>query len=203
MANQSREGTQQQSKTQQAQAPRDQGALTRERGRGQSELGYGRGSSQRTPFGLVGRMMADMDRWFGGGFGDFGRFEGSLGSEWNPQIEVLQRNGNLVVRADLPGLKPEDVEVRVEDDILTVRGERKYEHEDEREGIYHCERSYGRFERSVALPRGVDPNAIDAKFDNGVLEISAPLPKEQARGRTIDVKGGTTVTPKQPDKSSH
>ncbi|MBI2390371.1 MAG: Hsp20/alpha crystallin family protein [Deltaproteobacteria bacterium] len=151
-----------------------------------------------SPFGLVGRMMEDMDRLFGNfGFPSSTRSllapwgEGGLGAQmqaWSPELDVFERDGNLVVRADLPGLKPEDVQVNVEDDVLTLKGERKDERETRREGYYYCERSYGRFERQVALPRGLDPNSIDAKFDNGVLEISAPIPKEQTRGRRIDVK---------------
>lgn len=154
-----------------------------------------------SPFGLLGRMMEDMDRLFADfGFPSSTRStispwsEGGLGSQvqaWSPDLEVFERDGNLVVRADLPGMKPEDVQVNVEDDVLTLKGERKDERETRREGYYHCERSYGRFERRVALPRGLDPNGIDAKFDNGVLEISAPMPKEQARGRRIDVKSAS------------
>jgi len=150
-----------------------------------------------SPFGLVSRMMEDMDRWFGVG-GSNELFRGTF----TPQIEVREREGKLVVHADLPGIKPEDVEVRVEDDVLTLSGERRSEQKDEREGSYYCERSYGRFERSIALPRGVDPNAIDAKFENGVLEISAPLPKEESRGRRIDVKSQPSPQT-EPKKTAH
>jgi len=73
---------------------------------------------------------------------------------------------------------------------LTIAGERKDEYRGEEGGVSRSECSYGRFERSIALPEGLDPNAIDAKFENGVLELSAPLPKKESRSRRIEVKGG-------------
>jgi HSP20 family protein len=116
---------------------------------------------------------------------------------WTPQIEVYERDGKLHVRADLPGLKPEDINVNVEDDVLTVSGERRDEREEKREGYFHSERSYGRFERSLALPRGVDPNAIECKFENGVLSLEAPLPKQESRGRSIPIGKSGGELPKE------
>lgn len=204
MANRN-EGIQQQS---QPQGRREESQGLERRGGEENRLGRGRQLGSASPFGLLGRMMNDMDRWFGGGFGELVPWTGRerLGGLWNPQIEVLERNGSLVVHADLPGLKPEDVEVNVENDVLTLRGERRFEEERNEEGVYHSERSYGRFERSIALPNGIDPSSIEAKFENGVLEITAPMPKEQARGRRIDVKPGSGPTQtkvQEPKKTSH
>ncbi len=165
----------------------DQGK-TMQRGFGS---GYERGGVL-SPFGLMRRMMEDMDRMFW----DFGSpgtepsgFAGKM-SSWVPQVEVMQREGNLVVRADLPGMKEDDVHVNLEDDCLVIHGERKSEQEREEGGVFHSERSYGSFERRIALPRGVDPNTCDASFRDGVLEICLKMP-EQGGARRIQIRGGT------------
>jgi HSP20 family protein len=112
--------------------------------------------------------------------------------QWNPTLEVFQRGDELVVRADLPGVKVDDVSLDVEDGLLVISGERRDEHEDRREGFYRSERRYGSFTRTVALPEGVDEDRIDASFRDGVLEVTVPLPRqqEQSRGRRIQVRGG-------------
>jgi HSP20 family protein len=152
-----------------------------------------------SPFGLMRRMAEDMDRIFE----DFGFAGPSLslspllsGSQgqgvsrgspsiarmgWMPQIETRRRGDNLVVHADLPGLRKEDVHVEVDDGILTISGERSHEHEDERDDYYRSERSYGQFYRAIPLPEGVDENACEATFKDGVLEVSIPLPKQQEK----------------------
>jgi HSP20 family protein len=110
-------------------------------------------------------------------------------SSWMPQVEVLQRGNDLVLRADLPGLRREDVHVEIEDDVLTISGERRYESESEEEGLYHSERSYGRFSRSIPLPPGTEGEACEARFTDGVLEVRVPLPQEQQpRGRRIEIR---------------
>jgi HSP20 family protein len=100
---------------------------------------------------------------------------------WMPQIETRRRGDDLVVHADLPGLRKEDVHVEVDDGILTISGERSHEHEDERDDYYRSERSYGQFYRAIPLPEGVDENACEATFKDGVLEVSIPLPKQQEK----------------------
>jgi HSP20 family protein len=84
--------------------------------------------------------------------------------------------GKFRLLAELPGLKPEDVKVAVTEDAVTIEGERKYEKEEKREGFYHNERSYGRFYRSVPLPKGADAEKVSAAFNNGVLEETIPVP---------------------------
>lgn len=142
-----------------------------------------------SPIALMRRMQEDMDRLFGDfGTGRFASPIGSEFSEWAPAIEVFQRGNELVVRADVPGLSRNDLAVEVADDTLTIRGERKYEHEDEREGMFRSERSYGSFCRVVPLPEGTVADSAKAKFNNGVLEIvmQAP-PNEVRRGRQIEI----------------
>jgi HSP20 family protein len=104
-----------------------------------------------------------------------------------PQIEVTQRSGNVVVRADLPGLRAEDIDVRVENGLLTLSGERRQENRQEREGFVQSEVSYGTFYRTIPLPPGADESRVSATFRNGVLEVSIPI-SEKERGRQIKVQ---------------
>jgi HSP20 family protein len=100
---------------------------------------------------------------------------------WVPAIEVTENNGACVIRAELPGLKTEDVKVEVADGVLTLEGERKVEHEAEHGGVYRTERMYGRFYRRIPLPDGAKVDRAQAKFDNGVLEISVPVAHDNRR----------------------
>ena len=107
---------------------------------------------------------------------------------WMPAIDVLREEGTLVVRADVPGIKPEEIKIEVADDVLTISGE--HEESSEQEGAHHVrrERRYGSFSRSMALPPGVDAEKIDAKTHDGVVELRIPLPEEAN-------KGPVTITP--------
>jgi HSP20 family protein len=153
------------------------------------------------PFELMQRMSQDMDRLFEQfGFGrsafGFGPTLGSLlGSDvadrsqrfgegstlWMPQVETTQRGDRFVVRADLPGINKDDVHVEIDDDVLTISGERHNEQRDERDGFFRSERSYGSFFRAIPLPDGVKADQGEAKFNDGVLEISLPAPKQEDR----------------------
>jgi len=144
-------------------------------------------------------MTEDMDRLFedfalGRGLRSFGNIERDLWSgatsqgAWTPQVETFRRGDKLVVRADLPGLKKEDVNVEVDDGMLTISGERSEEHEDNRDDYYRSERSYGQFFRSIPLPEGVTGEQCDATFKDGVLEVTMPKPAETSKRRRIDVK---------------
>ena len=96
------------------------------------------------------------------------------------------------VKADLPGLKKEDVKIDITDDAITIQGERRSEHQEEREGVYRSERSYGSFYRVVPLPEGAMTDQAKATFNNGVLEITMPAPPEQVtRGRRLEISEGT------------
>ena len=110
------------------------------------------------------------------------------GGVWTPQIEVLQKPNSFILRADLPGLKPDEVDVSVDDGVLTLSGERKQEHKEEREGYLRTERSYGQFYRAIPLPDGVDEEKVSASFKNGVLEIELPITARE-RGRKIKIEG--------------
>jgi HSP20 family protein len=112
--------------------------------------------------------------------------------EWMPQIEMLQNNGQLVVRADLPGMTKDDVKVELTNDMLTISGERKQEKEEKREGFYRSERSYGSFYRQIPLPERVKTENAHAIFHNGVLEIAMPAPKMETHTRKLEIKEAPT-----------
>jgi HSP20 family protein len=113
-------------------------------------------------------------------------------SMWAPQIETFQRGDQFVVRADLPGLKKEDVNVEVTDDAITIQGERREEREENREGYYRSERSYGSFYRAVPLPEGAITESAKANFKDGVLEINVQAPPhEVSRKRRLEIGEST------------
>jgi HSP20 family protein len=102
----------------------------------------------------------------------------------------LQKNNELTIRADLPGLKRDEVSVEVGDNAVTIQGERKREHEEEREGYYRTERSYGSFYRVIPLPQGAISDQAKASFRDGVLEITMPAPP-MSKGRRLEITEGT------------
>jgi HSP20 family protein len=108
---------------------------------------------------------------------------------WIPAMDLVETDDAFVLKADLPGLEQGDVKLEVEDDVLTVSGERKAEHEDKREGYYRVERSFGAFRRSLTLPEGVDAESVRASFDKGVLEVRIPKPEER-RPRKVSIEVG-------------
>ena len=114
----------------------------------------------------------------------------SLAQVWSPAIDIVERDGRLVVRADLPGMSADDVRIEIRDDALVLEGERRSEIEVEEEGVYRSERVYGRFSRVIPLPDGADLDKASARFENGVLEIEIPL-REDARRRRIEIQGGS------------
>jgi HSP20 family protein len=109
--------------------------------------------------------------------------------QWIPPMDLVETDDDFVLRADLPGLSEGDVNIELEDNVLTVSGERKAEHEERKEGYYRVERASGSFSRSLTLPEGVDPNAVRASFDRGVLEVRIPKP-EQRKPRKVAISVG-------------
>lgn len=146
------------------------------------------------PFRMLERFADEVDRMFedfgfGRGWHRHGFTTESL--SWTPQIDVSQRNNELVIRADLPGLTKDDVKVDVSEDAITIQGERHREHEEDRAGLYRSERSYGSFYRVVPLPEGALTEQAKANFRDGVLEITMPAPPEQVtRGRRLEITEG-------------
>ena len=138
---------------------------------------------------LMRRFSRDME-WLFDEFGFRPRFFEREMPEavWMPDVEVFQRDNRLIVRADLPGLKKDDVKVHVEENTLIIEGERKEESEVKREGFYRSERSYGSFYRGLPLPEGVKADQVDAVFKDGVLEVAMPMEVKAKAVKSIDVK---------------
>jgi len=152
---------------------------------------FGSFFSGTSPFGsLFQRWNDEMDRFFDDlGLGRTSLTRGEPAGAWSPQIEVLQRGNDLVVRADLPGMNKDDVHVNIADDVLTIQGERRNEHEEEHEGWYRNERSYGSFYRTIPLPEGTIADSAKASFKNGVLEVTLQAPpREVNRGRKVEIE---------------
>jgi HSP20 family protein len=147
-------------------------------------------------------MAAEMDQAFDRMLGGFGvprrswlarsPFQGfEREGLWSPRVETFQKGDRFVVRAELPGLKKDDVQVDVSDDAITIRGERREEHEEDREGFYQTEREYGQFYRTILLPDGAIGDSAQAAFRNGVLEITMQAaPAEASRGRRLEITEG-------------
>lgn len=114
------------------------------------------------------------------------------GQSFNPAIDIVENDSAYLLKAELPGLAPENIDVQVENDVLTVRGERKYENEEERGGYRRVERSYGSFARSFVLPKGTEAEAIEAQVQHGVLTVTIPK-APAATVRKVEVKGGGLI----------
>lgn len=139
------------------------------------------------PFSMMRRMSEEMDRAFGRFFGESGR---AAGEGWYPAVEVTEKNGQLHVSAELPGMNPEDVKVEVTNDSLIIHGERKSEHEHHIGRAYRSERRYGQFYRQISLPEGVNAEQAKAQFRNGLLEVTLPVPEQASKRRQIPISGG-------------
>jgi HSP20 family protein len=126
------------------------------------------------PFAEFGELRSRFDRMFDPWLDGHER-------AWTPAIDVVRDDGQLVVRADLPGIKPEEVKIEVEDDILTISGEHEERTEEKDKDYVRRERRYGSFSRSMALPAGVDAKKIRASTRDGVVEVTVPLPKEVSK----------------------
>jgi HSP20 family protein len=145
-------------------------------------------------------LQGDVNRLFDS---FFGRSEGTAAARrWVPAMDLVETEDHLVLRADLPGMDRDDIEVEVKDGVLTVSGERKAEHQTQREGYHRVERSFGRFSRSLGLPRGVAPGAVQASFDRGVLEVKMPKPEERKATR-IEVSGSESREPEAIEAEAH
>ena len=122
----------------------------------------------------------------------FGGAQGRPTAGFTPAVDVVEQDKAYLLRAEIPGVSPNEIDLQVENDVLTLRGERKHETEQERDGYRRVERSYGSFARSFVLPQGTNVDAIEARAEHGVLTIS--IPKVQAAtARKVEVKGGGLV----------
>jgi HSP20 family protein len=152
------------------------------------------------PVTLLRRLTAEFDRMFDeGGWPAFRlpffRETGTAAAAaWFPEIDVFEKDGRLVTKIDLPGMKKEDVKVEVTDGHLAISGERKTEAEEKKDQYYRCEREYGSFYRAVPLPEGAKLEDVKATFADGVLEVSVPLPAApQPAVKKVEIQDGSAA----------
>ncbi|QRM34076.1 Hsp20/alpha crystallin family protein [Microvirga sp. VF16] len=154
----------------------------------------------RSGFGLLAgsdpflSLHREMNRLFddvlrGPGLPTAGGQGQSVGSVVNASMNVSETDKEIRITAELPGVTEQDIDVSLDDDVLTIRGEKKFERTDEKENFHFVERSYGTFQRSLRLPYPVEPEQIQASFENGVLTVTVPKTGRQERSRRIQVQG--------------
>jgi HSP20 family protein len=132
-------------------------------------------------------LRSEMDRVFDDFFGLMpARREGSA-SMWSPSVDISETADSFIVRAELPGMKKDDIELEVENNVLAIRGERKFEKTDEGENYHFMERSYGSFYRSFTLPKNVDSETIGAEYKDGMLIVTIPK-KEEVKPKKVEIK---------------
>jgi HSP20 family protein len=142
------------------------------------------------PVRELSSLQGEMNRLFSTFF-DTPQHGGGVLRRWIPPMDLVETEDHFVLRADLPGLAEEDIKIELEDNVLTVSGERKAESEEREEGFYRVERSFGSFSRTLTLPEGVDADAITASFDKGVLEVKIAKPEER-KPRRVTIGVGDT-----------
>jgi HSP20 family protein len=163
------------------------------------------------PFAMMRDMQEQVDRWFNrigvGNWTSPSSWASSAGNwmsraaqqigDWTPAIDAFQRGNEFIVRADVPGMTRNDLSVEIGDDAITIHGERKHEQQEERDGVYWSERSYGSFSRVIPLPPGAISDSAKANFNNGVLEVVIQSPSQEVRrGRKVDITGHDEATKK-------
>jgi len=140
------------------------------------------------PFREIRSLQEEMNRILS----NFSRgFEDDLMSgAWTPSVDIFENKDQVVLEAELPGMKPEDVNISIENNVLTIQGERKFEKKEEGDNYHRIERRYGSFTRSFTLPPTVDTEKITAEFDNGVLRLTIAK-REEAKPRRIEIKASS------------
>jgi HSP20 family protein len=136
------------------------------------------------PFRELVTMRDDMDRLFEI---FFGRQPQAMDELWRPSIDIEENNGNLMVRAEIPGMSKDEIKVSVKEDLLKISGERKQENETKDKTFHRIERSYGKFERFIRLPSEVDADKVKASYKDGVLNVTLPKP-ESMKPKQVDVE---------------
>ena len=149
-----------------------------------------------SPFSLLGRITEEFDRIFQ----PFSSERDTANIAWIPTVEVSQHDGKYHILAELPGLSPSEVRVEVDEDAVILQGERQVEREANEGGIRRSERQFGMFYRRIPLPEGANPEQAQAKFHDGILEITMPAPSKQTERRQIQVEADSKVST---DASQH
>lgn len=140
--------------------------------------------SRLDPFADLFRVQSQLNRLFDDGLS---RIDSSRGTAWLPSVDVHEDSERLLFKVDVPGVRKEDINVRVDGGVLTLEGSRKLELEEKRQGYHRVERAHGKFSRSFALPDSVSTDEVHAELRDGVLEVSLAKKKE-AKPRTIEIR---------------
>ena len=139
----------------------------------------------------INSLQQEMNRLFSTFFDTPTSGNGQSVRRWIPAMDLVETDDHYVLTADLPGLSQDDINLEFEGDVLTLSGERRSEHTDRKEGFFRLERATGSFSRSLTLPEGVDPDAVEATFDKGVLTVRIPKP-EQRKPKKVSIQVGDT-----------
>lgn len=138
------------------------------------------------PFRELRGLQDEMNRLFNSNFSSRYKQEDMASGGWSPSVDIYESENEIVLEAELPGMKREDFEVTIENNVINLKGERQFEKKDETENYHRVERSYGSFTRSFSLPRSVSAENTSAEFKNGILRVSLPK-REETRARKIEV----------------
>ena len=145
------------------------------------------------PFREMRSLQDEVNRLFTSSFSRGGGESDLMRGAWSPQVDIFENQNEIVLEAELPGMKPEDVDISIENNVLTIHGERKFEKKDENDNFHRVERSYGNFTRSFTLPPTVQSENANAEFENGVLRLTLAK-REEAKPRRIEIKAGSGGT---------
>ena len=152
------------------------------------------------PFRELRGLQDEINRAFSSNFSRGGDNELTRGA-WSPNVDIYENKDQIVLEAELPGMRPDDVDISIENNVLTLHGERKFEKKDDNDNFHRVERSYGSFTRSFTLPPTVAADTADATFDNGLLRLTLAK-REEAKPRRIEVKAGGGERAKQIDTTA-
>ncbi len=129
----------------------------------------------------------ELETSFGRLFDDLVRDFETPDTQWTPAVDLRETDTAYIIETDLPGIKKEDIDLRIQDDVVTIKGERKHEETTDKEGYHRYERRYGSFQRSFRIPKGIDVDNVEATYKDGVLHVTLPK-REDVRPKQIDVK---------------
>ena len=141
------------------------------------------------PFRDLRGLQDEVNRLFSSTFSR-GSDEQMFGGAWSPSVDIYENKDNIVLEAELPGMKSEDVNISIENNVLTISGERKFEKKDDSDNFHRVERGYGSFTRSFTLPPSVSSENATAEFENGILHLTLAK-REEAKPRRIEIKAGS------------
>lgn len=178
--------------TERKEVSRSEQGQTPQKKSGRDPFDFSSGDLLSNPFAMMRRMHDEMDRVFSDVMGQTGRAAmGGFGT-W-PAVEISERDNEVSVCAELPGMKPEDVKVEIQEDSLVLQGERKQESHRDENGTTRSERRYGRFHRTIPLPEGAKTEEARADFSNGELRVTIPVNRPQSKRRQIPIGGAQTT----------